>query len=206
MTHLHRGAALCCALTTWLPQRADAHAFEAGQQGYEIFVQGVAQPWLALPTAVVLIGTGLLVSIWQEEGMLAAWPVVGISAALGFGLGPLVPPIGALGLAVAAIFVGGLGILAPRLPRLLVLTTSGATMLLCARYLMEDHPLGELPITFLLGMGGGALSAIAIPAGLVQASRGLTDAAWVMVFWRALASWVAAIAMLMGAFALRGVA
>ncbi|MEM9395609.1 MAG: hypothetical protein AAGA38_17250 [Pseudomonadota bacterium] len=201
--HVGAAAAVCSAAFHGNP--AKAHAFQAGQQGYELFVQGVAQPWLALPTALVLVGTGLLLSIWREEGMLAAWPVVAICAVLGFGLGPLAPPVSALGLAGIALAIGGMGIIAPRLPSLVPLFAAGASMLLSARYLMEDHPLGDLPLPFLFGMAGGALSAIALPAGVVQASRMLTEADWLMIFWRALASWVAAIAVLMGAFVLRGV-
>jgi hypothetical protein len=197
------GAALGGALIV-LPDPVSAHAFQAGQEGYALFVQGAAQPWLALPTALALIGTGLMVSIWREEGMLAAWPVIGICAFLGFGLGPLVPPVGTLALAALALGIGGLGILAPQLPRSGVLTMAGAAMLLSARYLMEDHPLGDLPLPFLFGMALGALAAIAAPAGLVQASRSMVSAPWLLIFWRALASWVAAIAVLMIAFTLRG--
>ncbi|WP_425093940.1 hypothetical protein [Tropicimonas sp. S265A] len=192
-------AALLCT-----PLRAEAHAFQAGQEGYDLFVQGVAQPWLALPTALVLVGTGLLLAIWREEGMLAGWPVLAVCAAIGFGLGPLVPPVGVVALAAFALAVGGLGILAPRLPGPGVLAMAGGAMLLSARYLMEDHPMGDLPLPFLLGMAGGALAAVGLPAGVVQASRTLTEAPWVLIFWRALASWVAAVAVLMVAFTLRG--
>lgn len=198
------GTLACAALC--LPARAEAHAFQSGQQSYELLVQGIAQPWLALPVALVLVGAGVMLSIWREEGMLAAWPVVLVCAALGFGLGPFVPPVDAGALAVAGLAIGGAGVVAHRLPAALVLGLAGFAMLLGARYLVEDHPFGELPLAFLLGMGGGALSAVALPAGLVQASRHhLPRAGWVVIGWRALSSWIAAIAVLVLAFSLRGV-
>lgn len=184
---------------------AHAHAFESGQDAYALFLQGVAQPWLALPVAVLLVGTGLFLGIWRQEALVPTWPALILGALIGFGLGPLVPEVGGAVLMGAALVVSALGLLALPLAAPLAFGIAAFATALSGRYLMETHALGELPLAFLIGMGVGATTAVALPAGLVQASRERIAHAAVLIGWRALVSWVGAVAILALAFALRPV-
>ena len=200
-----RGLLLPGAVALLAAGPAHAHAFESGKDAYALFLQGVAQPWLMLPVAVLLIGTGLFLGIWRVEGIVPAWPGLILGAALGVGLGPLVPQVGSAVLAGAALVVAGLGVAALRVPMLAAVGIAALATALSGRFLMETHALGELPVAFLLGMAAGCTTQVALVAGAVQLTREhLTNRA-VLIGWRALMSWVAAVAILTLAFALRPV-
>ncbi len=186
-----------------VPGLAQAHAFQTGADSYALFLQGVGAPWLMLPVALLLIGTGLFLGIWRTEAMLAFWPVQIVVLALVLGLGVFVPGVPDLALVVAALAIAGLGILALPLPRAAALGLGALALLLAGRFLLEDHAFGELPLPFMVGMAAGAASLVALPAGLVQATRERIGHPAVLIGWRALSSWVGAAAILMIAFALR---
>ncbi len=188
-----------------LARPAAAHTFETGQDLYDLFLQGVAQPWLMLPVAVLLIGTGMFIGIWRVEGVIAAWPGLLLGALVGFGLGPVLPQVSALVLFGAALGVACLGLVGPPLSTPIITALSALCVGLSGRFLMETHVLGELPVIFLIGMGVGATTAVALPAGLIQFTRERIDHGALLIGWRALISWVGAIAILSIAFALRPV-
>lgn len=180
-----------------------AHAFESGQDTYALLLKGVSQPWLMLPVAVLLIGLGMLAGIWRVEGTIAIWPALLLGVLLGLGLGPFVPQVPVLWLMAGALVVSGLGILALALPQAAMLGLATLATALPSRFLMEAHAFGELPWPFVIGMGLGITTCAALAAGLVQATRERIGHSAVLIGWRALISWVGAIAILMMAFELR---
>ena len=182
---------------------AHAHAFESGQDTYELILQGVSQPWLMLPVAVLLIGLGLLAGIWRDEGLITVWPALIVGTLLGLGLGPFVPQIEVIWLMVVALLVSALGIAAVPVPRVAMAALACLATALPGRFLMEAHVFGELPFPFLVGMGLGITTCAALAAGLVQATREQIHHGAVLIGWRALISWVGAIAILMLAFEMR---
>jgi len=179
-----------------------AHAFESGQDTYALVLQGLSQPWLMLPVAVLLIGLGMLAGIWRVEGAAAIWPSMILGVVLGLGLGPLVPQIDVMVLIIGALVISALGILAVPLPSLAMAAMAALATALPSRFLMEAHAFGELPLPFVIGMGLGITTCAALAAGLVQATRERIDHTAVLIGWRALASWIGAIAILMMAFEL----
>ena len=184
---------------------AYAHAFESGQDAYELFLQGISQPWLMLPVAVLLLGLGILTGIWRTEGVIVVWPAMIVGALLGLGLGPFVPQVEVVWLMGLALVVSIMGLIALPLPSLAMAGLAALATVLPSRFLMETHVFGELPLPFLIGMGIGITTCAALAAGVVQVTREQIGHAAVLIGWRALISWVGAIAILMLAFELRPV-
>ena len=193
--------ALLAALAA--PQQAAAHAFESGQDTFALILQGLSQPWLMLPVAILLIGLGMLAGILREEAAIAIWPAMILGTVLGLGLGPFVPQFEVVWLMAAALIVALLGIAALPLPGLLVPLIAFLATALPSRFLMEAHAFGELPIPFVIGMGLGITTCAALAAGLVQATRERIQHGALVIGWRALISWVGAMAILMMAFEMR---
>lgn len=184
---------------------AHAHAFESGQDAYELLLQGISQPWLMLPVAVLLLGLGMLTGIWRTEGVIVVWPAMIAGALLGLGLGPFIPQVEVIWLMGLALAISIVGIIALPLPSLAMTGLAALATLLPSRFLLETHAFGELPLPFLIGMGIGITTCAALAAGVVQATREQIGHVAVLIGWRALISWIGAISILMLAFELRPV-
>ena len=187
-----------------VPSGAAAHSFESGADLYAQFVEGagvvVTYPAVFLP----LLALGLLLTLWQPEGMVRAWPwflggqVAGIFVAPFVGEWILPVMMGA-GVVVAS--------LAALLPRPMPAVTLPAAALLGVLTLsigLEGHALFELPVLIHLGLIFGANAAVALAAGISRLALDRVEAEWMRISVRVAASWIAAMLMLILAFTLRG--
>lgn len=195
--------ALAAGLSVLGPDRAGAHAFQAGAGAYQQFLEGagvmVFTPGLLLPLAAL----GILLALWHAEGMVRAWPALIAGLALGIPLAAIAPPatetvLTALGAATAA-----LAALLPRHWRSEALALAALTGLLAMAAGLQGHGLLELPLSIHAGLFFAANLVTACTAGLARVALERVPAQWMRILWRIAASWIAAILVLLLAFALR---
>ncbi len=183
---------------------ADAHAFSAGADSYAQFVEGASviliYPAILLPILVL----GLLLSLWDVDGLPKAWPIflggqfVGLFAAPLVGPGALSAFIG-LGVATAA-----LAALLSAIPRGVAFGLAGLTGMGALAMALEGHGLFELPTFTHLGLLFGTNLAAALAASLAGLVLVRFQADWVRIGVRVAASWIGAILLLTLAFELSG--
>lgn len=182
--------------------RADAHSFGAGSDAFGAIVEG-ATAVLSSPVALLpCLSLGLLLTLWQNEGMVKAWPVLIFGQIAGFLLAPFV----GTEIVTASVALGfGIAALAALLPRhvpeeafLLAGANGFATMLVS----LEGHGWMELAIPIHLGIFAGANFAVAAGAGIARLILERLPYPWVRIGIRIAASWLAAIQVLMVAFLL----
>ncbi|MBV7379569.1 hypothetical protein [Maritimibacter dapengensis] len=193
------------ALPALLAGRAHAHSFTAGADAYGAFLEGAGvifgTPGLMLP----LVALGLLVALWQIEGLLTAWPIFLGGQVAGMIAAPLVGPSAALLPISFGLVLGALAALVPlnRLGRA-VPVLAGLMGLVVMLAGLEGHAWGELTIPIYLGLLFGANVAVSATAGIVRVCRETWPGEATRIGARIIASWVAAILVLYLAFALSG--
>lgn len=181
---------------------ARAHSFKTGADTVEAFFDG-ANAVLFSPMALLpSLALGMLLSLWQSEGLVKAWPALILGHVIGFLLAPMVgdwviPAALALGALVAA-----LSALLSRHYRGLALGLAFAVGLFTLLTGLEGHGWLELEAAIYLGILAAANVAVAIGAGLTRLALEQFPYAWVRIGLRAAASWLAAVQVLMMAFLL----
>ena len=197
----HFRAALAAALVI-SASRAGAHSFGTGSDAFEAFVEGsnavLFSPYALLPC----LSLGLLLTLWQIEGMLKAWPTLIAGHVAGFLLAPLVGGWVIVTLVAAGAGMATLAALLGRHVRaealLLSLLTGGLTMLVS----LEGHGWLELSPSIYVGIFAAASFAVAAGAGVARLALEQLPYAWTRIGLRIAASWLAAIQVLMVAFLL----
>ena len=187
-------AALICS------GKAEAHAFDTGADQYAQFIEGVGVILASPETLLPLAALGILISLWQPEGLLRVWPVFLIGQAIGIPLaaaiGPwVVPTVQGAGLLIAV-----WAALMQRHARIAVIVASltlGALVMMAS---LEGHGLLELPVAIHLGIFFGINLSIAMVAGMARFAIEQVDTTWMRILWRIAASWLAAILVLLFAF------
>jgi hypothetical protein len=197
-----RTTAAVAAALALLPGSAAAHAFRTGADAYAVFLQGVAvplnDPWILL----CLLPVGVMVGIWRKDGMPAVWPGLIGGLLLGFLLAPLLPEGLALVPLAFGLIASVLAAAALSYPRPAVFAFMTLAAAVGGWMALAGHGWGELPLTVYAGVFLGAHFAVVLPAAAVVATRRLIPAGWLMIAWRALASWLGAVAMMLAAFQL----
>lgn len=182
--------------------RADAHSFGTGSDAFGAFVEG-ATAILFSPVALLpCLSLGLLLTLWQNEGMLKAWPILILGQIAGFLVAPMV---GTTVVPASVAMGGGMAALAALLPRhvreeafLLAGANGFATMLVS----LEGHGWMGLAIPIYLGIFAGANFAVAAGAGIARMIFERVPYPWMRIGIRIVASWLAAIQVLMVALLL----
>lgn len=201
-----RAAGLAAGLALALvPGSASAHAFSTGRDAYGNFLEGaataLANPVLLLPVLAVSVALAL----WREEGLLAAWPYALAGSVVGLAAAPFAgPSIAAVamgfGLVVAVLAaLVPLGRIAPALPVL-----AGLVMAAVFASALQGHSFGEVPMATRVGLLFGGHFALSAGAGVVRLARSRVAHPAMTIFWRVVASWIAAILVLYLAFSFRG--
>ena len=193
------GAALAAALLLAAPP-AHAHSFGTGADAFTAFVEGSGTVLFSPVTLLPCLSLGLLLSLWQVEGMLKAWPLLILGHIAGFLLAPavgpwVIPAQVALGTGAAT-----LAALLPRHVRAEAFVLTLATGLLTMSVSLEGHAWFELPLTIYLGIFAAASFAVAAGAGLARLAVENIRSTWAWVGLRVAGSWLAAIQLLMLAF------
>ncbi|MEX3017850.1 hypothetical protein [Gymnodinialimonas hymeniacidonis] len=186
------------------PTSAAAHSFESGADLYAQFVEGAGviatYPAVFLP----LLALGLFLTLWQSEGMVAAWPYFLAGQIAGIAVAPLVGEWILPVMMSAGIIVGALAALLPQPNRPLSLIFAATLGTLTLALGLEGHRFFELPVLIHLGLLFGANAAVALAAGIARLALEKVPAEWMRITVRVAASWIAAMLMLILAFTLRG--
>lgn len=180
--------------------RAEAHAFDTGADQYAQFIEGVGVILASPETLLPLCALGILISLWQPEGLLRIWPVFLIGQLAGIpiaaAVGPwIIPAVQGAGLIIAVSAA-----LLQQHMRLIVTLTGVVLGILVMSASLEGHGFLELPVAIHLGIFFGINLAVACVAGLVRFALEQVPAYWMRILWRIAASWVAAILVLLFAF------
>ncbi len=194
--------ALVALVSLTLAGPANAHAFTAGADLYAQFVEGASVILIYPAILLPILALGILVSLWDTEGLPRAWPlflsgqIVGVFLAALVGPGMLTAFIG-LGLVTAT-----LAALAPAVPRWAVFGLAGLTGIGALATALEGHGLFEQSAFTHLGLLFGTNLAVALSAGLARLVLVAFEAAWVWIGVRVASSWIGAILLLTLAFEL----
>ena len=193
------GAAGLAAIAWAMPVTASAHDF-LKSAAYESFVEGAGLAMGWPPSAILLCALALFASLSMRESMPSIWLHFIAGCIAGLAIAPWVPerPSGFVLLMAAVVATAAALRPESRLSALRALAAiTGATA--CAA-LMAGHAHGEVPATAIAGVTLGANMLVAIVAGLVEAGMRHFRRPWLVIAFRAIASWVAAIAVLVLAF------
>jgi hypothetical protein len=192
----HAAASVAAAI---LPTAAAAHSFAPGADPWSQILAGALVPLSDPALLLALLPLGLTLGIWSTEGLRRLWPAL----AAGLVAGAAAAPLAGLSIAFTAILTGLatalMGAAALAWPFWLMAAVSTATGFVAGMTMLEGHAFGSLPMTFYLGMIGGALLAVAVPFALTATTRRLIPAPWLTIGWRVAASWLAAIALMLAA-------
>jgi hypothetical protein len=185
-----------------LPVGARAHEFELGGDAYDDFLAGGAAVLNDLPVLLALMSTGILVSLWNRQGLPLVWPAFLVSVIGGFVLAGLIPTDPVPLLYGAAIIAGLLAVAAVRGTRPVMAGIVFGAGLMTGWGILAGHGLGELPPGVYAGLF--ALFNLVLAASAAFASALLTrlPGRWTGIALRALASWLTAIAIMSLAFVL----
>ena len=195
-------APLACWLAAAGPAGAHAFRTDAGEYGYEAFLDGTNAVLSDVTVLVAAVACGLVLGFQpkRQAGTMLAILVASMMAGAALsriGAATALAPaiLTALGLALAIAWRPGLSSgLATGL-----LAVSGAAM---AWTVFAGHPTGTIA-AFAWPGALFALYVVAAAAGaLVHISRERIVVPWLDIAWRAFASWVAAISVMVIAFAL----
>jgi hypothetical protein len=196
-------AAVAAALLALQPVAAQAHAFTAGADLYRQFVEGSTVPLVTAPILMLLLPLGLLAGLWRQNGMVLIWPGFALGLLAGIPAAPLASPgiaLAASGVGIVLAVLAALAVPLTLWPARGLATLAGLTASMVS---LEGHGWGELPVLIHLGILFGAHLVVMVPAALVASSLDhWNDRPWLRIGWRILASWSAAISVLLLAFAL----
>ena len=175
---------------------ADAHSFVGEGGAYDIFVEGAGVVLSDIRLILPLIAVGLMVALWQIDGLISVWPAMIVGNFIGIPLAIISTTAAyqiftALGLIVAIIAAVKPDRLKPEILFVTFVISVGAMM--CA---LQGHKFLELPLMIYLGIIFGTNLTLAMSAnGAGLFLRSITSS-WAKIIIRALASWVAAMSLL----------
>ncbi|WP_432690304.1 hypothetical protein [Pseudooceanicola sp. C21-150M6] len=184
---------------------ANAHSFGAGTDTFQAFIDGSNAVLFSPVSLLPCLSLGLLLSLWTAEGMVKVWPILIAGHLAGFVLAPKVGawviPTLVLAGAVTATFAA----LLPRHTRMETMVLAAGLALLTMLVSLEGHGWLELAAPIYIGIFCAASFGVAAGAGLARLALERLPLAWVRIGLRVVASWLAAIQMLMAAFLLASV-
>ncbi|MCA0922958.1 hypothetical protein [Pseudooceanicola nanhaiensis] len=194
-------AALTAALI-FSATAASAHSFGTGTNAFDAFVEGSNAVLFSPVSLLPCLSLGLLLTLWQVDGMVRAWPVILGAHVVGFLLAPwgqswVMPALVLVGMGTAT-----LAALLPRHGRVEALVISGTVALFTMLVSLEGHAWLELRAPIYAGIFAAASFAIAAGAGLARFALETVRAHWMRIGLRIAASWLAAVQVLIAAFLL----
>ena len=175
---------------------AHAHDFGSAASTTGDFLSGCTAVLAELPLMIAVISAGILVSLWNGEGLPKVWLafVVGLFAGTALALANLSEPLLiaygsaiALGLLASASIKCGLTLMR------LILFLAG---LLPIAAFLAGHDLGTVPLIAYVGIFVTINIVLAVSAGVVAITLKKLPYVWAPISFRALASWLVAIAMI----------
>jgi len=175
---------------------ADAHSFIGEGGAYDIFVEGAGVVLSDIRLILPLIAVGLMVALWQIDGLISVWPAMIVGNFIGIPLAIISTTAAyqiftALGLMVAIIAAVKPDRFKPEILFVTFVISVGAMM--CA---LEGHKFLELPMMIYLGIIFGTNLTLATSANIAGLFLRSINSSWAKIIIRALASWVAAMSLL----------
>jgi hypothetical protein len=181
------------------PSAAAAHDFAAFGDPWSQILAGALVPLSDPALLLALVPLGVALGLWREDGLPRLWPALAAGLAAGAAAAPLAGLSTAFAASLAGLATGLMGAAARAWPVWLMAAASVVTGLVAGMTALEGHSLATLPGTIHLGVLMGALVTVAAPFGLVSATRERVPPPWPMIGWRVVASWLAAIALMLAA-------
>ena len=187
---------------------ARAHSFGDGG-AYDQFIQGLAVPWTAPSSLLLLLSTGAMIGIWPGGGIGRMLPFMAtgtLSGLLASTLlsAPMNPASVSWLLLATSIGTAGLATAAQPWPLWLAGVTTVVATGLCAGYPFMDHAAGEVPSATMVGSLTGIFLCIILVNNVITLVCERWTQAWIVIGFRVASSWLCAIAILLLAFTLRG--
>ena len=203
-----RRSGLSAALTAFLLAAATgspafAHDFGLGGGYYADFLAGCAAVLTELPVLICLASAGIFIALWNRDGFPGVWPLFALGNIAGMLLAPLdlVEPISAAyGPAIA------LGLLAAAAvkPGILLMRS---IMFLAGMFptlaILGGHAWSEVPIATFAGIILALNAGFSMATAVVALTLKGFSYPFVPIAFRALASWLVAIAVMAFAFLIR---
>lgn len=181
---------------------AQAHSFLAEGGAYDLFVEGTTIILKDVRLLLPILALGLLISLWKADGLINAWPANIAGNVLGVPLAVLVSDKIILIYLLIGVFVGLIASLTPKRSsteiKVLALVLGIVSMLSA----LEGHGFFELPFAIYLGLIFGLNLVLAVTANIFGLILSTFEVKWVNIAIRAVASWSAAIGILIFAISL----
>lgn len=194
--------AVLVAALVFSANTASAHSFGAGTDAFASFVEGSNAVLFSPVSLLPCLSLGLLLTLWQLEGMVKAWPVILVAHVVGFLLAPMIESWVIPTLVLIGAVTATLGALLPRHIRAEALVIAGIVALFTMLVSLEGHAWLELTVPIYVGIFAAASFTIAAGAGLARLALENFPAPWMRIGLRVAASWLAAVQVLMAAFLL----
>jgi len=193
------GAAITAALVL-SGSKVQAHSFKTGADTVEAFFDGANAVLFSPMSLLPSLALGMFLSLWHSEGLVKAWPALILGHVAGFVLAPMVGPwVIPAALAIGTLVATGAALLSRHF-RAAALTLSALTGLFTLLAGLEGHTWLELEPAIYLGIFAAASVAVAIGAGLTRLVLEQLDYDWTRIGLRIVASWLAAVQVMMMAF------
>lgn len=183
---------------------AHAHAFRSGLDYYEQFQEGVGVVFAYPGTLFPIVALGVMVGLWQADGIVRSAPVFVAGLFLGVPLAAFVGPSVATGLIGLGVTTAVLAALLPHHHRAIVWSLAAATAVLVSATSLEGHGFLELPVAIHVGILLAALFAFIASANATRLSITRFASPVTAIVFRIAASWIAAALVLFLAFQVRG--
>lgn len=182
-----------------LPGAAQAHNFKTGTaitQAMDAVGAALNDPVLLL----TLIPLGVLASIWQIEGLLKLWGWAAVGLLAGVPLAAVATPwFIVLSLALGVV-CAVLGVIARDYPTRTLQALAVVVGLVAMMTLLEGHGFLELSVAIYAGLLLASVAVIGIAAAVTRLVVEKLPGAVARIAGRILASWAAAIALMLLAF------
>ncbi|MBF9035982.1 hypothetical protein HKCCE2091_17170 [Rhodobacterales bacterium HKCCE2091] len=202
---MKHGAALAALAGAAVAARpAAAHTFLPAGGPYDRFVEGTTVVLFYPATFLPIAALGILMTLWQPEGLPRTWPAFLLAQVAGIFAAVLAGPWILLALIGAGVAVASLAALLPRHARGEVAAAAVAIGGLATATAFEGHGLFELPLMIHVGVLFAVNVVAAVSAGLVRVAMERVTAPAMRIGVRVAASWIGAILILMLAFEIPG--
>lgn len=184
-----------------LSTNAEAHSFGAGTDLFASFIEGAKVILFEPITLFACMSLGLLLTLWRANGLLIALPYLIGATIFGFLSATFAPTWTITALLIIGTINSALAALVRNNSQIVVITISIATGFLCQFVALEGHAWMELSAAIYLGLIIGTYFCVVAASGLSQVLlERFNNALWSRITLRVVASWLAAMQILMFAF------
>ncbi|MEY3037665.1 MAG: hypothetical protein RL143_232 [Pseudomonadota bacterium] len=184
-----------------LSTNAEAHSFGAGTDLFASFIEGAKVILFEPITLFACLSLGLLLTLWRANGLLIALPYLIGATIFGFLSATFAPAWTITALLIIGTINSALAALVRNNSQIVVITISIATGFLCQFVALEGHAWMELSAAIYLGLIIGTYFCVVAASGLSQVLlERFNNAQWSRITLRVVASWLAAMQILMFAF------